>query len=83
MHKTTVYLPEELKLAVEASAKSLGISQAEFMRCAIKRLADEAKVIRRRRRRSYTLLPAGSGSLTVEEMDEAMCRSMRRRASKR
>ncbi|MGL5930759.1 MAG: CopG family transcriptional regulator, partial [Dermatophilaceae bacterium] len=35
MVKTTLYLPDELKVAVEASARRRGISEAEFYRQAL------------------------------------------------
>lgn len=83
MHKTTLYIPETLEPRIEASARILGLSKAEFMRRAIEQVAAETEAAQRPRRRSYTLLPAGRGPLTVEEMKEAIVESMARRASKR
>jgi hypothetical protein len=40
MTKTTVYLPEDLKLEVTRIAQSEGTSEAEVIREAIRRLAD-------------------------------------------
>ena len=37
MRKTTIYLPEELKRAVEAQAERHGISEAEVIRAAIRK----------------------------------------------
>jgi predicted transcriptional regulator len=34
-HKTTIYLPEELKAAVESEAERRGVSEAEVIRSAI------------------------------------------------
>ncbi|MGH9250962.1 MAG: CopG family transcriptional regulator [Acidimicrobiales bacterium] len=34
-HKTTIYLPDELKAAVEGEARRRGVSEAEVMRQAI------------------------------------------------
>lgn len=34
-HKTTIYLPDELKAAVEVEARRRGVSEAEVMRQAI------------------------------------------------
>ena len=37
IRKTTIYLPEELKQAVEAQAARHGISEAEVIRAAIRK----------------------------------------------
>jgi hypothetical protein len=83
VHKTTLYLPETLEHEIAAAARMLGISKAAFMRRAIEQVAAETQAAKRTRRRSYTLLPAGRGSATVEEMKRAIVESMERRASKR
>lgn len=41
MNKTTVYLPDELKRAVTASARRRAISEAELIRLAIANTVDE------------------------------------------
>lgn len=41
MHKTTLYLPESLKRALEGAASARGCSEAEIVREALKRFVDE------------------------------------------
>lgn len=41
MKKTTVYLPEDLKAALERTATAQGRSEAELIREAVRRLTDE------------------------------------------
>jgi Arc/MetJ-type ribon-helix-helix transcriptional regulator len=42
MHKTTIYLPEELKHAMARLAQARGISEAELMREALQALTKSA-----------------------------------------
>jgi hypothetical protein len=41
MQKTTVYLPDELKLALGRSAAARGVSEAEFIREAVRAMTAE------------------------------------------
>lgn len=43
MHKTTVYLPEELKLALARVASQRGISKAELIREAIRAFVSQSQ----------------------------------------
>lgn len=84
MHKTTLYLPEQLELAVDAEARALGMSKAEYMRDAIERRTTETRQSRKRRRKPYTMLTGGpERPRTMEEIDDAIYESMKRRVSKR
>ncbi|MEU6857377.1 CopG family transcriptional regulator [Glycomyces sp. NPDC046736] len=85
MQKTTLYLPETLGPEIEAVARSLGVSKAEYMRQTLERaVREDLKNRKPRRRRSYTLLPSGQRrAMTLEEMDDAIYESIKRRVSKR
>lgn len=82
MRKTTLYLSEELEAEIEAAARRLGVSKAEFVRRAAKRLASEVRSDRPLRSRPYPVL-AGGRRRSLEEMDEAIYQSIKRRVSKR
>ena len=43
MRKSTIYLPDELKRALERAAESEGTSEATFMRRALERALQEAR----------------------------------------
>lgn len=84
MHKTTLYLPETLEHEIDAAARALGLSKAEFMRQSLERAVSQTKQ-KRPRREPYPKLPSrGRGrGMTLEEMDQAIYESVKRRASKR
>lgn len=84
MHKTTLYLPETLEHEIDAAARALGMSKAEFMRQSLERGVAQAKS-KRPRRKPYVKLPSrGRGrGMTLEEMDQAIYESIKRRVSKR
>lgn len=42
MHRTTIYLPEEMKARLEVFARSEGRTEAEIIRMALGRLLDQA-----------------------------------------
>lgn len=80
MHKTTVYLPEELDAQLAAEARATGSSKAELLREAVKTMLAASS-----RPRTRTELPVfrSGRALTIEEMDDAMLTSMQERAARR
>lgn len=84
MHKTTLYLPETLEHEIDAAARALGLSKAEFMRQSLERAVRQTNQ-KRPRREPYPKLPSsGRGrGMTLEEMDQALYESIKRRVSKR
>ncbi|GAA1671975.1 hypothetical protein GCM10009830_17660 [Glycomyces endophyticus] len=83
MHKTTLYLPEDLEHDIDAAARALGVSKAEFMRRSLERSVADAKQ-KRPRRDPYLVLPTGRRrARSMEEIDDAIYESVKRRASKR
>lgn len=67
MHKTTVYLPEALKHALARVASARGCSEAELIREALRRLAEEAGPPRPR----LPLFKSGKRGL-AERVDRAL-----------
>ena len=80
MHKTTVYLPEDLDAQLSAEARATGVSKAQLLREAVRTMLAAST-----RSRGKTDLPVfrSGGSLTVDEMDDAMLASMQERAARR
>ncbi|THV43496.1 CopG family transcriptional regulator [Glycomyces buryatensis] len=78
--KSTIYLDEAADMRLEAVARKLGASKAELMR----RFIDEG-LIRTGESDPLPPLPKyrSEQPLTVDEMDEAIYQSMKRRAQKR
>ena len=78
--KSTIYLDEEADLRLEAEARRLGASKAELIR----RFIDQG-LLRTTEEEPLPPLPKyrSGRPLTVEEMDEAIYESMRRRSMKR
>ena len=78
--KSTIYLDEKADLRLEAEARRRGISKAELMR----RFLDEG-LLRAADEDPLPPLPkfSSGGPLSVEEMDEAIYQSIRRRSLKR
>jgi hypothetical protein len=79
--KSTVYIEEAADMRLEAAARKLGASKAELIR----RFIDEGLL---RTGESESPLPPlpkyrSERALTVEEMDEAIYQSMKRRSKKR
>ncbi len=67
MEKTTVYLPEDLKRALERAAAARGCSEAELIREAIRALAKDASPPRPR----LPLFKSGKRGL-AERVDRAL-----------
>ena len=67
MNKTTVYLPEQLKLALERVAASTGRSEAEVIREAITQAVASSERVRPR----GALFESGDASLS-ESVDAAL-----------
>ncbi|MBT2395883.1 CopG family transcriptional regulator [Streptomyces sp. ISL-100] len=80
MIKTTVYLPEELELRLDAESAATGVSKAELIRRGIAQLLDNSS-----RPKSTHPLPAfRSGRLvTAEEMDDAIYEHIKERSARR
>lgn len=79
MIKTTVYLPEELELRLDAESAATGVSKAELIRRGIAQLLDSSS-----RPRSRPLPVFRSGRLaTAEEMDDAIYEHIKERAARR
>lgn len=79
--KSTVYLDEAADLRLEAVARKLGASKAELIR----RFIDEGLIQIGESEPPLPPLPKyrSERPLTVEEMDEAIYQSMKRRSQKR
>ena len=67
MHKTTIYLPDDLKRALERVAAARGCSEAELFREAVRTLAEEAGSPRPR----LPLFKSGKRGL-AERIDRAL-----------
>jgi hypothetical protein len=67
MRKTTVYLPDELKRAIEVAAESRGSSEADFVRDALERAVAEVAPPRPK----LPLFSSGDPKL-AERVDEAL-----------
>lgn len=67
MRKTTVYLPEDLKAALERAAAVRGQSEAELIREAVRRLTEEVEQPRPR----LPLFSSGDPTL-AERVDEEL-----------
>ncbi|MET9513422.1 CopG family transcriptional regulator [Streptomyces flavidovirens] len=80
MIKTTVYLPEELELRLDAESAATGISKAELIRRGIAQLLDTSS-----RPKSAHPLPAFRGGrlVTVDEMDDAIYEHIKERSARR
>jgi hypothetical protein len=80
MMKTTVYLPEDLDVRLEAEAAASGVSKAELIRQGIvMRLEASARL-----RQAQPLPVFTSGRpLTADQMDEEIYDSIRARAARR
>jgi Arc/MetJ-type ribon-helix-helix transcriptional regulator len=67
MHRTTVYLPEEVRRAIKEAVRSRGVSEASFIRGAIERAIADAAPPRPR----LPLFSSGDETL-AERVDEAL-----------
>lgn len=80
MIKTTVYLPEEVDVALEAEATSTGLSKAELIRRGVGMLLDRSQ----RPKQSHPLPVFDSGrQLTVDDMDQMIHERVQERAARR
>ncbi|MBD0020579.1 ribbon-helix-helix protein, CopG family [Gordonia pseudamarae] len=80
MHKTTVYLPEELDQRLEAEAKAEGVSKAELIRRGVTKLLDESR--RPRQAKPFPVFRSGR-SRTVDELREDLVGQIAERAARR
>jgi hypothetical protein len=80
MIKTTVYLPEELDVRLEAAAASSGVSKAELIRRGASMVLDES--LRPDRIRPLPVFDSGR-RLTVDDMDKLVHDRVRERANRR
>lgn len=80
MRKTTVYLPVELDLRLEAEAKAEGVSKAELIRRGVARLLDDSQRTRRAKP-----LPVFHGKRTraMDEIDHDLVDQISQRAARR
>ncbi len=71
MKRTTIYLPDEMKAAIESEAARRGVTEAEVIRHAV-----EVELVARPRRRIQTpAIPEGIGediALRVDELLEGL-----------
>jgi hypothetical protein len=65
MRRTTVYLPDELKVRLEAEAKRRGVTEAEIIRLAV-----DKELLRRPTRGGF--ITGDVGGLTSENTDDFM-----------
>lgn len=79
MIKTTVYLPEELELRLDAESAATGVSKAELIRRGITQLLDSSS---RPRRKPLPVFRSGRLT-TAEEMDDALYEHIKERAARR
>jgi Arc/MetJ-type ribon-helix-helix transcriptional regulator len=68
MKKTTVYLPDDLKAALERAAAERGTSEAEVVREALRSLMNRVE----RARPRIPLTGAGLGEATIAERSEEL-----------
>ncbi|MFJ8882884.1 ribbon-helix-helix domain-containing protein [Streptomyces sp. NPDC102402] len=80
MIKTTVYLPEDLEVRLNAESSATGISKAELIRRGIAMILDDAE--RPKRNRSLPVFDSGR-PLTPEAMDDAVYEHIKERAARR
>ncbi|MFB7878105.1 ribbon-helix-helix protein, CopG family [Nocardia sp. NPDC056064] len=80
MIKTTVYLPEELEVRLDAEAAATGVSKAELIRRGIAMLLDASEVPR-----NEAPLPVfrSGRARTVAEMDQSIYDHIKSRSERR
>lgn len=80
MKKTTVYLPEELEVRLDAESSATGVSKAELIRRGVALLLDNAE----RPKRGHEMPVFNSGRpLTAEAMDDTLYEHIKERAARR
>lgn len=80
MHKTTVYLPDELDQRLEAEARAEGVSKAELIRRGVTKLLDESQ--RPRQAKPFPVFRSGR-SRSVDELHEELVEQIAERAARR
>ncbi|WP_097870245.1 CopG family transcriptional regulator [Streptomyces sp. rh34] len=80
MIKTTVYLPEELEVRLDAESSATGVSKAELIRRSIALLLDGAE--RPKRTRELPVFDSGR-SRTADEMDDSVYEHIKERTARR
>ncbi|MGW6724539.1 ribbon-helix-helix protein, CopG family [Nocardia sp. NPDC055029] len=80
MIKTTVYLPEELEVRLDAEAAATGVSKAELIRRGIAMLLDTSEVPK-----NDAPLPVfrSGRARTADEMDQAIYDHIKSRSARR
>ncbi|MFD4430438.1 ribbon-helix-helix protein, CopG family [Nocardia sp. NPDC055053] len=80
MIKTTVYLPEELEVRLDAEAAATGVSKAELIRRGIAMLLDASEVPK-----NDAPLPVfrSGRARTADEMDQAIYDHIKSRSARR
>ncbi|WP_340560787.1 ribbon-helix-helix domain-containing protein [Streptomyces sp. GSL17-111] len=80
MIKTSVYLPEELEVRLDAEAAATGVSKAELIRRGIAMLLEHST----RPRQGNALPVFNSGrTMTAEAMDDALYEHIKERSARR
>jgi predicted transcriptional regulator len=80
MTETTVHLPEELEVRLDALSAATGVSRAELVLRAIALLLDHAE--RPKQSRELPVFDSGR-PLTPDEMDESVYEHMKERVARR
>lgn len=80
MVKTTVYLPEELEVRLDAEAAATGVSKAELIRRGIAMLLDNSA--RPSQARALPVFNSGR-PLTAEAMDDRIYEHIKERVARR
>jgi hypothetical protein len=80
MVKTTVYLPEDLEVRLEAESTASGVSKAELIRRGIAMLLESSR--RPKQARPLPVFTSGR-ALTAEQMDDEVYRQIKERAARR
>lgn len=80
MQKTTIYLPADLDMRLEAEAKAEGVSKAELIRRGVAQLLETSR--RKRRARPLPVF-SGSGTRTMEQLDRDLVDQIAERAARR
>lgn len=80
MHKTTIYLPENLELRLDAFASSSGISKAELIRKAVADMLD--RLAGSSRSRDLPVFDSGR-EMSAEQMDDSAYEHIRQQAARR
>lgn len=66
--RTTIYLPDEMKTAIEREAARRGVTEAEIIRRAV----EAALATRPRRRSQIPAIPEGIGEDIADRVDELL-----------